>query len=189
MIVILKYQPTWPGEFLQMGRILRAELGDLALRIDHIGSTSIPNLDAKDIIDIQVTVANFVPEVAEAICRAGFKRVEYITGDHIPSGWIPDPAEWSKWIFSSLPETRRMNLHVRQAGRANQRYPLLFRDYLRATPSAAETYGKIKIALVESNATDVDAYYAVKDPVCDLIIDAAEIWASVKPWHIGPSDC
>jgi GrpB-like predicted nucleotidyltransferase (UPF0157 family) len=52
------YQPTWRDDFLTLGRNLRQALGDLALRIDHIGSTAVPGLAAKDIIDIQVTVLN-----------------------------------------------------------------------------------------------------------------------------------
>ena len=56
MLQILPYQATWPGEFQTISRPLRAALSDLALRIDHIGSTSVPGLAAKDIIDIQITV-------------------------------------------------------------------------------------------------------------------------------------
>ena len=83
---------------------------------------------------------------------------------------------------------RPTHLHVRQVGRANQRYALLFRDYLRAHPGAAETYAIIKRELIRLNPDDVDAYYAVKDPVCDLIMDAARIWAAATGWDPGPSD-
>jgi GrpB-like predicted nucleotidyltransferase (UPF0157 family) len=62
-------------------------------------------------------------------------------------------------------------------GNPNQRYPLLFRDYLHANPEAAEAYARIKRALARYHADDIDAYYEVKDPVCDLIFQAAELWA------------
>ncbi|HET8851853.1 MAG TPA: GrpB family protein [Ktedonobacteraceae bacterium] len=57
LIVISPYDPQWPLEFRQLGMPLRAVLGDLALRVDHIGSTSVPGLAAKDVIDVQITVA------------------------------------------------------------------------------------------------------------------------------------
>jgi GrpB-like predicted nucleotidyltransferase (UPF0157 family) len=72
---------------------------------------------------------------------------------------------------------RRVNLHVREEGRANQRYALIFRDYLRADPLAAGAYAQIKLALARLHPTDQEAYYDVKDPVCDIIIGAAELWA------------
>lgn len=82
-----------------------------------------------------------------------------------------------------------MNLHVRQAGRANQRYPILFRDYLRAHPAAAAAYSQVKQALVGHRMDDPDAYYDVKDPVCDILIAAAEVWAHATGWQPGASDC
>ena len=57
LIVISPYDPQWPLEFRQLGTPLRAALGDLALRVDHIGSTSVPGLAAKDVIDVQITGA------------------------------------------------------------------------------------------------------------------------------------
>ena len=57
-IVITEYQSRWPAEFAELAVRLRRAAGDLALRIDHIGSTSVPGLAAKDVIDVQVTVAD-----------------------------------------------------------------------------------------------------------------------------------
>jgi GrpB-like predicted nucleotidyltransferase (UPF0157 family) len=71
---------------------------------------------------------------------------------------------------------RRTNTHVRVPGRANQRYPLLFRDYLRAHPQTAEAYARLKRALAEHLA-DPFMYPDVKDPAVDLIYLAAEKWA------------
>lgn len=69
-----------------------------------------------------------------------------------------------------------------EAGRANWRYALLFRDYLRHSPDTAAAYAQIKVALARLVPDDVDAYYDVKDPVCDLIMDAAESWAARASW-------
>jgi len=123
-----------------------------------------------------------------AVCRAGYNRLDAITGDHLPPGAADREHEWAKWFFLTPPGMRKVNLHIRQRGRANQRYPLLFRDYLRAQPAAAEAYARVKTALAHYHADDIDAYYAVKDPVCDLIIEAAEIWAQDTAWQPGPTD-
>ena len=189
MITIVPYRLVWRDEFEALGSLLRQTLGDLALRIDHIGSTSVPGLAAKDCIDIQITVQSLAPTVEEALRRAGYKRKEHITQDHIPPGNVTDVAEWTKWIFSSAAPERAMNVHVRLQGRANQRYPLLFRDYLRAHPAAAEAYAQVKQGLVAHRFDSADAYYDVKDPVCDIIIEGAEGWAAATGWQLGPSDC
>ena len=66
MITIVAYDTSWPEAFISVAQPLRTALGELALRIDHIGSTSVPGLAAKDVIDVQVTVATLdVPEGGE----------------------------------------------------------------------------------------------------------------------------
>ncbi|MFN8499292.1 MAG: GrpB family protein [Anaerolineae bacterium] len=189
MIEIVPYQGRWPGEFRALCRELRAALDSLALRIDHIGSTSAPGLAAKDIIDIQVSVAALEQAVEDALTGIGYTRVRHIGGDHSPPGASGDPAEWAKWLFNQPPGRRRVNLHVRVAGRANQRYPLLFRDYLRAHPPIAAAYAQTKLALARLHPDDVEAYYDVKDPVCDIIMGGAEEWAAATQWQPAASDC
>ena len=176
-------------EFSTLCSELRRSIGSRALRIDHIGSTSVPGLAAKDIIDIQLTVQDFEPELEKALIRAGYQRLIDITNDHIPPSGNPDPLEWYKWMFKPSAPGRPVNLHIRAAGRANQRYPLLFRDYLRAHPRVAEAYRRVKSALALHHPDNQDAYYDVKDPVCDLIIGGAEEWATFTGWEPGPSDC
>ncbi len=189
MITIAPYQLTWPDEFLKLGGVLRQTLGNLALRIDHIGSTAVPGLAAKDRIDIQVTVESLGPAVEQALNRVGYRRIERITGDHIPAKSVGPADNWIKWIFKPSPTQRPTNLHVRLAGRANQRYALLFRDFLRTHPEAAQSYGQVKQALARYHADDIEAYLDVKDPVCDIIISGAEVWATTVEWTAGPTDC
>ena len=188
MIAIESYQPEWSEQFASLGRVLREVLGDLALRIDHIGSTSVPGLAAKGIIDIQVTARALTTQLDEAVSRAGYERLAHITRDHVPPGGPDDPAQWNKWFYNPHGDARRVNLHVRVAGRANQRYAMLFRDYLRANSTAAVAYGQVKLALATYHAEDVDAYYAIKDPVCDIVMAGAEAWAATVGWVLGPSD-
>ena len=188
MITIVPYKQSWPDEFAAVGAALRQELGDLALRIDHIGSTAVFGLAAKDRIDIQITVHSLIPTVEEGLNRAGYARIERITQDHVPPGGNSDAAQWTKWIFSPSNTAHAINVHARLPGRANQRYALLFRDYLRAHPAMAAAYAQVKQELVAHQFDNADAYYAVKDPVCDIIMGGAEAWAAATNWKLGSSD-
>jgi GrpB-like predicted nucleotidyltransferase (UPF0157 family) len=155
-------------------------LGSLALRIDHIGSTSVPGLGAKDLIDVQITVKELTPEIVSKMTAAGFGHVERITGDHVPLGEDENPALWRKFFFSfNQPEgERRANIHVRIDDNPNQRYPLLFRDYLRTHPNSARSVELIKRQIAKYHPDDAEAYYDIKDPVYDLIWEAAKEWAN-----------
>jgi GrpB-like predicted nucleotidyltransferase (UPF0157 family) len=188
-IRIVPYQSAWQAEFMTLGRVLRQALGDLALRIDHIGSTSVPGLAAKDIIDIQVTVRALEPAVEQALQHIGYLLSVHISNDHLPPGGTEIAGEWEKWYFQPPPDQRPTHLHVRVAGRANQRYPLLFRDYLRAHPATAQAYAQVKIALARYHALDVTAFYDIKDPVCDIIMGGAEGWVAATHWELGATDC
>jgi GrpB-like predicted nucleotidyltransferase (UPF0157 family) len=187
MLKIVPYQETWPQEFRQIAGRMRLVLGDLALRIDHIGSTAVPALEAKDVIDLQVSVAELSEEIASRLKSAGFVQPAGIWKDHQPPNGPEGEDEWSKFLFVQPDGERRMNIHVRGLGRANQRYALLFRDYLRAHPAMAAAYGQLKQRLAE-NLADTQAYPDVKDPAVDLIYLAAEDWAAATGWQPGPSD-
>jgi len=180
MIVIHDYEPTWPEEFERIRASLLQILGPLALRIDHVGSTSVPGLAAKDVIDVQITVAALTPEVKGRLVQAGYEHKSGITHDHVPAGEDPDPALWAKLFFRQPEGERRANVHVRVEGHPNQRYALLFRDYLRAHPRSAKTVERIKRELVKRHADDIDTYYAIKDPAYDLIWIAAQAWSGQK---------
>jgi len=182
MIIINNYNPAWPEEFEMLRLSLQEILGPLALRIDHIGSTSVPGLGAKDIIDIQVTVRALTPKVRQRLVEAGYDWVEAITRDHVPLGEENDPKLWKKLFFRQPEGQRRANIHIRVHGNPNQRYALLFRDYLRAHPNSVRTVELIKRELVKRHADDEDAYYDIKDPVYDLIWDAAQDWARQTGW-------
>jgi GrpB-like predicted nucleotidyltransferase (UPF0157 family) len=188
MIKIIPYQLRWPDEFQTIGSLIRGSLDDKALRIDHIGSTSVPGLSAKDIIDIQLTVAGFDPEILETLTGIGYTFIERVNADHIPPEGPFEAEEWAKWYLKTFPPKRQVHLHVRQAGRRNQRYPLLFRDFLRTHPDSAQAYARVKIALAHYHADDIDAYCEIKDPVCDIISADAERWAARTNWQPGPSD-
>lgn len=192
MITIVPYRPSWPAEFTALAAPLRLALGEQALRIDHIGSTSVPGLDAKDIIDIQLSVRSF--EAFDAIQTAleglGYSIRTGYSADHLPAGFTGPASEWEKRYFAPPASQRPTHLHVRAQGRLNQRYALLFRDYLRAHPPAAAAYAAVKRRLADyhGQSTDHTPYVEIKDPVCDLIMVAAQDWAARTAWQPGPSD-
>jgi GrpB-like predicted nucleotidyltransferase (UPF0157 family) len=187
MIEIISYQARWPAEFEAIAGNLRRGLGDLALRIDHIGSTAVPGLAAKDVIDIQITAAQLNDRIVTALSGMGYRQVQTIQHDHHPPGTADSNVEWSKLFFLQPPDQRRTNVHVRVAGRANQRYALLFRDYLRVHPASADAYAELKERL-SRHLADPQTYPDVKDPAVDLIYLAAEEWAAFTDWCAGPAD-
>ena len=126
--------------------------------------------------------------VEAAMRDLGYSRSLVIKGgDHRPPGADGPDADWQKWFFDAPAAQRRTNTHKRVRGRPNQRYALLFRDYLRAHPKTATAYARLKRQLAE-NLADPDTYPDVKDPAVDLIFFAAEDWATLSRWQPGPSD-
>jgi len=106
MIVIHDYNLLWPSEFENIRQALQETLGSLALRIDHIGSTSVPGLAAKDVIDVQVTVAGLSPEIIDRMTVAGFQHKENLF-DHVPPGEDTTPERWAKLLFVQSAYRRR----------------------------------------------------------------------------------
>jgi GrpB-like predicted nucleotidyltransferase (UPF0157 family) len=187
-IEIVPYRPEWPAEFAAVARRLRAALDDDARRIDHIGSTSVPGLAAKDIVDVQVTVASLDGADLDArITDAGFAWHPYLADDSVePEGM--EASEFAKRVAADRAAKPFSNVHFRVEGRFNWRFALLFRDYLRATPDAAGPYAGVKAALATLHPDDKDAYYAVKDPVVALVWSGAEAWAAATGWTPGTPD-
>jgi len=187
MVEIIPYQPCWPEEFQAIAQVLRRELGETAVRIDHIGSTSVPGLAAKDIIDIQITVQSFTERLTAVMLTLGYVIPEGVWRDHRPPTVTGPDHQWEKLFFRQPPTQRPTNTHVRLAGHANQRFALLFRDYLRAHPASSAAYAELKRRLA-AHLTDSARYPEVKDPAVDLIYFAAEAWAEAVDWRPGPSD-
>jgi len=121
----------------------------------------------------------------QALQSAGFRPEPGITCDHAPPGPNDSASDWRKLFLVEPVGERRANVHVRRAGSANERYALLFRDYLRAHPLVALAYAELKRRLRASLA-DVANYADVKDPAVDLIYLAAEQWASATSWTLAP---
>lgn len=184
MITIVDYRPAWPDEYRALAARLRG-VAPAGARLHHIGSTSVPLLAAKDVIDLQMTVGALEAVDGAALARIGFVERPGLS-DHAPPGGPLPPAELAKRFFRGGP--RAANLHIRVEGRFNQRYALLCRDYLRAQPTAAAAYALIKRRLAERFPADEDAYYDIKDPVFDLLMAGAELWAQGTGWCLPPGE-
>lgn len=180
-VTIVEHRAAWSAEFDAIASDLRQVLGAAALDVDHIGSTAVPALAAKDVIDVQVTVPAF-DGIRDRMLGAGYTmHGDAARQDHLPPGFEARADDWTKLFFMQRPGMRRCNIHVRRAGRPNQRYPLLVRDFLRAERPFADAYGELKQRLARSLA-DPDDYPDVKDPAADLVYHAAERWAAATGW-------
>jgi len=185
--VVVAYRADWPARAGALIADLRERLGGHAQRIEHIGSTAIPGMAAKDIIDLQATVASLddaARDFDEPLGLLGFHRMPYVS-DHVPAGLSDDPARWAKrlWRRRGHPDGD-VNLHVRLAGSPNGRLAVLFRDWFRAHPQAVPAYAAFKQSLARVTS-DLDSYTDVKDPVVDLVITVAEPWAAATGWEPG----
>lgn len=183
-IEIVPAHDNWSDDFERLKlAIMRVAPSGAALH--HIGSTAVAGLAAKDIIDIQLGVADLSVFDAAAFEQVGFVRGSP-TVDHCPPGVDLPEIELRKLFFRST--GRAAHLHVREVGRFNQRFPLLCRDFLRAHPTAAGAYALIKQRLAARAPTDEDFYYDIKDPVFDIIVAGAEEWAKAIDWSVPPGD-
>ena len=189
---IVRYQGRWPDEFAVLAGGVRNALGALAARIDHIGSTAVPGRASKDVIDIQLTVESFdgFNRVSSRLSAVGYRLQDAIRHDHLPPGEGHRKDDYEKRYFREPRGRRCVHLHVRAEARANQRYAVLFRDYLRAHPPAALAYAETKkrLQFYHNKQGDGSLYFEIKDPVCDMVMAPAEDWAARVAWRMGASD-
>lgn len=175
--IIAEHDPHWRTLFLAIATRLRAALGDIAVRIDHIGSTSVSGLDAKPVIDIQISVPRLedLPSFRSRIEQHGFVLRE-------------DNADLTKRYFREVPGMRRTHVHVRQAGSFSEQLNLLFRDYLRQHPEDCLRYAAEKHRLMQQYKYDRIKYVEGKGPIVWDIVHKAHLWSQETGWRPGNSD-
>ncbi len=171
-VVVVDYNADWPASHAKVAAPLRERLP--MARIDHIGSTSVPGLAAKPVIDINVGLAantSLHVDVVEA-CGLAFRAVN------------PESVLFA--IFDR-PGFRLANVHVRHAGSGAERWDLLFRDFLRAHPSVAADYGRAKRRACEAVAgRGRGAYSETKAPFIASITPQIHRWALETRWEPQP---
>lgn len=169
VIRLVPWEPAWQVAFELQRRRIAAALGARALRIDHIGSTAVPGLSAKPIVDVDVSVAD--PDDEDA----------YLP-DLLAAGYVLRVREPGHRMVRT-PE-RDVHVHVCAGGSNWERRHLLFRDRLRADADDRETYAAVEAELAAREWDDMNAYAAAKTEVIALITARAEDWAATIGWSV-----
>lgn len=152
-ITLVNYRKEWPKAFASEAALIRRAMGKAALRIEHVGSTAVPGLAAKPIIDIQVSVRHLQPLAphSNALANIGYTHV-----------WLPPPADTSiepandVYPFFQKPSTWPSTYHVHLCieGSRQERDHIVFRDYLRDHPGTVAAYVELKKRLADEHVGD-----------------------------------
>ncbi len=181
-LVLHPHDPTWPAQAQRLLERLRLAFGDVVVTADHIGSTAVAGLAAKDVIDLQVGVASLEqaddPALLERLAQAGFPRPD----DAPRADNAKDGGVWPKRFHGSADPARPAHVHLREVGSPGWRWALLFRDWLRADGAACGAYAAEKERLA-ATGLGVSAYAEAKEPWFDAVHDRAEEWARETGWE------
>lgn len=171
-VIVVAYDPAWPDRFEGWRELIVAALGRHAVAVEHLGSTAIPGLAAKPIIDVQVSVVDVDAEdtYVRALGEAG---VQLRGRDAV-----------HRFLMPCAGRPRDVHVHVCGAGSEWEREHLLLRDYLRAHPPAAASYGDAKQHLAAKWRDDRAAYTEAKTEVILDALQAAERWAAANNWTV-----
>jgi GrpB-like predicted nucleotidyltransferase (UPF0157 family) len=171
-IEVVDYDPGWPRRYEEERDRIAAALGDAVVAIEHVGGTAVPGLPAKPVIDIMVGVPD-IERAGQAV--AGLINLGY---QYVPE--LESQLPERRYFRRGTPETH--HVHMVTMGSDFWEEHVLFRDYLRSNPQAAEEYGKLKRGLANRFRFDRDAYRAGKVPFIDTVVDAARRQAD-RPSH------
>ena len=175
---MVPYRPQWATEGREIAAVLAQMLPE-ARAVDHIGSTSVPGLPAKDCIDLMVRVRTLSRFDSSPLVDQGYRerpeewnRVEVLGASTSPKRVLAPPVGG-----------RRMNIHVREEDAPTTRYSLLFRDFLRGNADHRDTWGRLKTRLAAEHL-DIYAYGQVKVAAQPLLMALAEQWAAETGWQV-----
>jgi GrpB-like predicted nucleotidyltransferase (UPF0157 family) len=149
-VQLLPYDPHWPDAFRAQAERLRHLLGHAIARVEHVGSTAVPGLSAKPVIDILVEIADFESARQTVLPKLQDDRWEYLWRDDRPPGHM-------MFIRRDAAGARTHHVHM-----APPDHPLwervAFRDYLRAHPEEARRYDQLKAQLAAEHPSDRERY-------------------------------
>ena len=171
-VTIVDYDPAWRDRFLDQAAALTTILQPwLAAPVEHVGSTAVPGLRAKPVVDILAPVVSLVQAQA---------AIAVLTAD----GWLfwPDDPnrDYRMWFLRPKPEARTHHLHVIQCDHPAARAELAFRDVLREDPVVRVAYAALKDRLAVQYRTDRDAYTDAKSDFIRSVLHAAGIDATSR---------
>jgi GrpB-like predicted nucleotidyltransferase (UPF0157 family) len=168
-IVVSDYDPNWPRLFELESTSIRNALGPFALAIEHVGSTAVPGLPSKPIIDLLVGV----PRLEQAMERC-IGPIEALGYHYLPeyASWLPGELFFRK----GPPGPWTHHVHLMEPSHPRWEALLVFRDYLRTHPEAARAYADIKRALAASSKDDIKAYRTGKNIFVERTTAKARAW-------------
>jgi GrpB-like predicted nucleotidyltransferase (UPF0157 family) len=166
-VYVVSYDPRWPSLFTLERSRVEAVLGSLAQAIEHVGSTAVPGLDAKPVIDLMVGVR----DVRNADrCIRPLEGIGYSYWAENPN---PDRALFVKFVDAGR-TSRTHNLHVVEMGGDLWDDRLIFRDYLRTHPETAREYARLKHDLADRFRDDREAYTEAKSGFVSTVVERAK---------------
>lgn len=163
-VSLVPHQPGWSRAFAEEKQLLSSLLGESALAIEHVGSTAVPELQAKPIIDIAISVHSFASLESWPLLlqEPGYS-------------YFGDRQGRDDHFFAKGPEAlRSFYLHVVLVGSTNWENYLRFRDVLRSNPSLRREYERLKQAMAEAHKTDRRAYTAAKNSLIQSVLSGTE---------------
>ena len=166
-VVVVEYDPAWPAAFRALARRAADAIGEPVMAVEHVGSTSVPGLTAKPVVDLAVVVRE--ADVSRAAGRLAaldyaYRGEQGVRGRH---AFRSPPGETKHHLYVCVPDSPGLRDH------------LLFRDHLRAHPDTARAYADLKRRLAAEHRDDRDAYQAAKSAFIEAVTRRAEA---------GPSD-
>ena len=159
-VIVVPYDAAWKTEFEKIKAEIEDALGDLAIGIEHVGSTAVEGLSAKPCIDIDVVIrdASDLDATVAALARIGYVH----EGDLGIKGR-------EAFDYADKPHLMKHHLYVCAQGSAELLRHIAFRDFLRENPEAAEEYGRIKREAASLFPDDIERYIAYKSPCIERI--------------------
>ena len=171
-VVVVPYDERWPALFEAEAVRLGHALADMAVRIEHVGSTAVPGLVAKPVIDIQISVQAIEPPKPYA---APLEELGY-------GNWRDAHEPGHRFCRD---DPRRHHIHLLVAGGATESDRPLFRDYLTVNADVRRTYGELKVAAARAFGHDRDRYTSAKDEFITTALHAARTWAKETGWRLA----
>jgi dephospho-CoA kinase len=170
---------SWPQQAQRVIIRVGAVAAGRALRIDHIGSTSVLGLDARDVLDVQVVVADLevAKRLAADLSAVGLVRLAGRWGDNARDGTTRDKA-----MATNADPARAVDCHIRPADSPAWRETLLLRDWLRTHPAGVREYSELKHRLAAQQWDSINAYADAKSPFVFGALDRAQRWAARTGW-------
>lgn len=177
-VTIAGYSDRWPTEAAKLAAVLLRAVPS-AVAVEHIGSTSIPGMAAKDCLDVMIIVEDLqISRADSGLGSLGFRRRPEQWNNLEEAGG----KNWPKMVFAPPAGGRPVNVHVRTAGSATTRLALLFRDHLRAHPVRTRWWSELKTEAATA-AVDLAGYGRIKYPAWCLLMELAEAWARDTRWE------